>query len=314
MLAGLALGLVCMAAPLKAGFADPAGPGFDPNTLYIPASAKRVKVAEHLGASLPMDATFLDDTGKPVHLGDYFTKGRKPVLLQIGYFRCPMLCGLISRGLVDSLKTVKLNAGPDYDVVFLSIDPKETPTLAAAKKKSFLESYGREGSIDGWHLLTGTKEQIDRVTEAAGVEYKWVGQAQQYSHPAVVVLCTPDGHIARYLYGVKFNPTTLRLSLVEASGGKIGTHTDQFLLTCFQFDGHQGKYALAAINLMKMGGVMTLLIMGWIFFHLYRNGAFSGSDEREEGARAASLAKLRPEYRSNIAEYRDSTGETPVIL
>ncbi|HWE02809.1 MAG TPA: SCO family protein [Tepidisphaeraceae bacterium] len=269
----LALGLVALlsaALPAQAGFADGMGPGVDANPVFIPESAKKVSVVEHLNAPLPLDAWFTDDSGKAVQLRQYFDNAKKPVLLQIGYFRCPMLCGLVSRGLVDSLKDVRLNAGPDYEVVFLSIDPNETPALAAQKKQSFLHDYARDGSTDGWHLLTGNKLQIDRVTQAAGVEYKFVGQAQQYSHPAVVVLATPQGMISRYLYGVKFDPTTMRLSLVEASNNQIGTTIDQFVLTCFQFDGKQGKYAWVAINLMKLGGAVMILFVGGAIFFLKR--------------------------------------------
>lgn len=271
--AGL-LTLLCLASPrpLRAGFADPAGPGFDPSSVNIPDAAKAVTVVEHTGSTLPLDAVFYDETGARVTLGSYFQNHKKPVLLQIGYFRCPMLCSIVSKGLVDSLQDVKLNAGPDYDVVFLSIDPKETPALAAEKKQSFLKAYARDGSADGWHLLTGTKDQIDRVTEAAGVEYKWVGQAQQYSHPAVVVIATPEGKISRYLYGVKYDPKTMRLSLVEASDGKVGNAYDRFILTCFQFDGHSGRYAMVAINMMKAGGAMMICLGGAAMLFLFRRG------------------------------------------
>lgn len=287
MFAGAAIGLLCAAAPLHAGFADGISPGDNPNQVYVPDADKKVSVKEHLGASLPLDAWFTDETGKSVQLKQYFGGSKKPVLLQIGYYRCPMLCSLVSKGLVDSLRAVKLNAGPDYEVVFLSIDPKETPELAADKKNSFLKAYARDGSADGWHLLTGNKLQIDRVTEAAGVEYKWVGLAQQYSHPAVVVLATPEGKISRYLYGVQFDPSTLRLSLVEASHEQLGTTVDEFILTCFQFDGHQGKYALAAIKLMKLGGVLVMIALaGGIFFMARRHGA---------GAAAAGAANSTPD-------------------
>jgi len=262
--------LLAVQLPVRAGFADGMGPGVDANPVFIPESAKSVKVTEHLNSALPLDAWFTDDSGKSVQLREYFDNAKKPVLLQIGYFRCPMLCSLVSRGLVDSLKEVKLNAGPDYEVVFLSIDPNETPELAAQKKQSFLHNYARDGSTDGWHLLTGNKLQIDRVTEAAGVEYKFVAQAQQYSHPAVVVLATPQGTISRYLYGVKFDATTMRLSLIEASNNKIGTTIDQFVLTCFQFDGKQGKYAWVAINLMKLGGAVMIVFVGGAIFFLKR--------------------------------------------
>jgi len=261
--------IFCAAAPLRAGFADGTGPGVN-EPIYVPDADKNVQVKEHPGAALPLDAWFMDETGKNVQLRQYFDGKRKPVIIQIGYYRCPMLCGLISRGLVDSLKEVRLNAGPDYEVVFISIDPRETPELAAMKKESFLKAYARDGSADGWHLLTGNKLQIDRITEAAGVEYRWVGIAQQYSHPAVSVLATPDGKISRYLYGVKFDSQTMRLSLVEASDGKIGNTVDAFILTCFQFDGKQGKYALAAIGMMKIGGLLTILIVGAVLFYLFR--------------------------------------------
>ncbi|HEX3356798.1 MAG TPA: SCO family protein, partial [Tepidisphaeraceae bacterium] len=267
-LAGIAL--LCMGAvsTSRAGFADGTGPGA-PETIYIPEADKKVSVNEHLGATLPLDAWLTDESGKSVQLREYFSGHRKPVILQIGYFRCPMLCSQLSRGLVDSLKKVKVDAGPDYDIVFLSIDPKETPELAAQKKNSFIHEYARDGSENAWHLLTSNKLQIDRVTEAAGVEYRWVGQAQQYSHPAVIVIASPEGKICRYLYGVNFDSQTLRLSLVEASAGKIGSTADSFILTCFQYDGHQGKYALAAINLMKLGGLLTILLLcGFIVRHL----------------------------------------------
>ncbi|MDB5290193.1 MAG: hypothetical protein JWL69_1434 [Phycisphaerales bacterium] len=270
-LAGLALAALWAAAPARAGFIDGTGPG-ETRTDYVPDSLKSVKVIEHAGAALPLDATFADETGKQVELRQYFAGSRKPVLLQIGYIGCPMLCGLVSHGLVDSLKDVKLNAGPDYDVLFISIDPKEKPPLAAQKKESFLKEYGRDGTVDGWHFLTGSKDQIDRLTQSVGFEYKWVEVAQQYSHPAVVVLCTPDGRVSRYLYGVKFDPSTVRLSLVEASGGKIGSTADQFILTCFQYDGQQGRYAWRAIYLMKVGGLLTILAVGLIVFRFARAG------------------------------------------
>ncbi|MDB5331774.1 MAG: hypothetical protein JWP03_2925 [Phycisphaerales bacterium] len=271
-LAGLALAAICAAAPARGGFIDGTGPG-ETRTDFVADSLKSVKVTEHAGATLPLDATFADETGKPVELRQYFAGARKPVLLQIGYIQCPMLCGLVSHGLVDSLKDVKLNAGPDYDVLFISIDPKEKPALAAQKKNAFLKEYGRDGATDGWHFLTGNKDQIDRLTQAVGFEYKWVEIAQQYSHPAVVVLATPEGRVSRYLYGVKFDPSTVRLSLVEASGNKIGSTTDQFILTCFQYDGQQGRYAWRAIYFMKAGGLLTMLAVGFVVFRFARAGS-----------------------------------------
>lgn len=284
-IAATAIALVCAGLPARAGFMDGSSPGDDPNPIFIPDAEKKVSVVEHLAAPLPADATFADETGKFVRLGDYFLNGKRPVILQIGYFRCPMLCSQISRGLVDSLKQVRLDAGPDYEVIFVSIDPKETPELAAAKKQSFLDAYAHDGSTAGWHLLTGTKDQIDRVTAATGVEYRWVERAQQYSHPAVVVLCSPQGRITRYLHGVQFDPSTLRLSLVEASNGRIGSSADDFILTCFQYDGAQGKYALAAIGVMKVGGVVTIFAIALlILFFSRRKRAMDAAGQAFEPA------------------------------
>ena len=270
-LACLAVALLCAASPLKAGFADGTGPGM-PEPIYVPDAEKSVSVQEHLNSSLPLDAWFTDETGKSIQLKEFFSGSRKPVVLQIGYFRCPMLCSEISKNLVDSLKQVRLDAGPDYDVVFVSIDPRETPELAAQKKESFLKAYARDGSESAWHLLTGNKLQIDRVTDATGIGYEWVGRAQQYSHPAVTMVISPQGKICRYLYGTQFDPQTLRLSMVEASNEKIGTTTDDFILTCFQFDGLQGKYAMRAIKMMKVGGLLTVLIVGGLIFRVRRHG------------------------------------------
>lgn len=230
-----------------------------------PAEAKTVTVVEHLNAKLPLDLSFVDDSGNPVQLKQYFT-GKKPVVLQMGYYGCPMLCTLVSQGLVNSLKDMRLNAGSDFDVVYVSIDPSEGPAMARGKKESMLVAYGRGGgSADGWHLLTGKKPQIEQLAAAVGFQYKWIDSAQQFSHPACLMVCTPDGRVSRYLYGVKFDPPTVRLSLVEASDGKVGSTADRFILTCFQYDGTTGRYALVAIRLMKLGGILAILgVLGMV--------------------------------------------------
>ncbi len=236
----------------------------------IPAEAKAVTVKEHLNTKIPLDLQFTDETGKQVRLGDYFNGGKRPVILQLGYYRCPMLCSLTSQGLIDVLNDLKLDAGKDYQVVFVSIDPSETPQLAAEKKKSYLSAYHRASDANAWHLLTGRVDQIDKLAQATGFEYRWIASAGQYSHPACLIVATPDGKISRYLYGVKFDEQTVRLSLVEASDGKIGSTIDSFILTCFQYDGHQGKYALAAIGLMKIGGAITVLLVAAMVIFLMR--------------------------------------------
>ena len=236
-----------------------------------PGELNDVTVVEHAGSQLPLDLTFNDETGKPVQLGQYFA-GRKPVVLQLGYYKCPMLCGLISQGLLNSVKQVSLTAGKDYDLVFVSIDPKETPELAAQKKGAFLQQYGRDSSA-GWHFLTGTEAAIEALARADGFQYKWVQSAGKFAHPAVLTLATPEGKISRYLYGVQFDPSTLRLSLVEASDGKVGSSIDKLYLTCFAYDGAQGKYAFAAMSAMRTGGVLIMIVVAAVLIRMFRREA-----------------------------------------
>ena len=244
-----------------------------PRAEPTPEELQNITIVEHLNAALPLDAAFTDELNHPVTLKQYFQTSTRPVILQLGYYGCPMLCDLISRGVTDSLKEVELTAGKDFDVVFISIDPTESYGLAQKKKRSYVTEYARAGSESGWHFLTGKQDQIEKVSRAFGFNYKWIPSAAQFSHPAAIAICTPDGKISRYLYGVKFDEKTLRLSLVEASAGKIGTTTDHFLLTCFRYDGKQGKYAMTAIALMRFGGAATVIILGSTLFVLFRREA-----------------------------------------
>jgi protein SCO1/2 len=264
-----ALCLLAILATAPAVRAQLTGPQDKPRMEAAPDELKNISLDEHPNGQLPLDATFIDDTNHPVKLGDYFT-GKRPVILQLGYYGCPMLCDLISQGATASLKDLSLSAGADYQFVFISIDPKEDWQMAQGKKKSYLSEYARPGAEAGWHFLTGREADIKRVSKAIGFNYKWVPSANQFSHPAGLIICTPEGKISRYLYGVKFEDKTLRLSLVEASEGKIGTTTDHFLLTCFQYDGKQGKYALAAMGLMRLGGAVTLAILVSVLIWLFR--------------------------------------------
>lgn len=237
-----------------------------------PDALKDIGVTEKLNVTLPLDAKFVDERGQEVTLGQFFDNSKKPVVLQLGYYGCPMLCDLISQGLVQSLKELKLDPAKDYKVVFISFDPNESWQLAAKKKHSFVRAAGRDGGVEGWHFLTGRQDQIDRVTQAVGYRYKWIESAHQFSHPSVVTICTPVGKVSRYLYpyGMKFDEPTLRLSLVEASDSKIGSTVDHFVLTCFHYDGKQGKYAFAAMSLMRVGGVVTVVVLGTVLWRLFR--------------------------------------------
>jgi protein SCO1/2 len=250
----------------------------------VPDEVKGIGIDEHAGSMVPLDLTFVDETGNPVQLKKYFT-GKRPIILQLGYFQCPMLCGLISQGAVQSLKDLDLKAGSDYDYIFVSINPDETSRLAYLKKKSYIKEYDRPLDANGWHFLTGKQGQITQLADAIGFKYKWVESQHQYSHPAALILLAPDGKISRYLYGVKFPEQTLRLSLVEASQGKIGTTADRILLTCLHFDASTGKYTYAAMNLMRLAGIVTVLTLLLIFWRAYR---------RQRGLRNPDVPLLPP--------------------
>lgn len=228
----------------------------------LPEELEGVGIVEKLDNQVPPDLMFLDDKGRPVRLGDYF-KGDKPVLVFIGYYGCPMLCGLVLNGTIDAMRDDRMKqlvAGRDFRFLAISIDPNEDPELAAAKKESLIEAYGRKGVVaDEWHFLTGKEPAIRSVTQAFGFQYKWIEATSEYSHAAVIHIVTPNGHISRYLYGVRFEPETLRLSLVEAADGKIGSTLDQILLFCFHFNPTTGKYSLAALQLMKLAGILTVV-------------------------------------------------------
>ena len=271
---------LAFAPAATAGMVTPEPPR-TPRMEPAPDELKNITVDERLNTTLPLDLTFTDERNQPVRLGQYFT-GKKPVVLQLGYYGCPMLCDLVSRGLTTSLKPVELTPGADFEIVFISIDPNESWQLAQGKKRAFLNEYGRPETAGGWHFLTGRPDQIEQVARAVGFNYKWVPSAGQFSHPAAIAIATPEGKLSRYLYGVKFDEKTLRLSLVEASEGKIGTTVDRFMLTCFQFDGRHGRYAMTAMTLMRLGGGLTIAILGGTLFVLFRREAKRRALERRD--------------------------------
>jgi protein SCO1/2 len=231
-----------------------------PEVEVLPPPPKEVGFDQNIGAFVPLDAVFRDETGRQIRLGDVFTG--KPVVLSFAYDTCPMLCKLSVQGLASSLKAMSLDAGADFDVVTVSFDPRDTPERSRAKKETVLARYGRPGAARAWHFLTGDEREIRRVTGAAGFRYVWDTPSSQYAHPTGVVVLTPKGQIARYLFGIEYASKDLRLSLVEASEGKLGSVVDQLLLLCYHYDPKAGKYGPVAIGAMRAGGAVTLLSLG----------------------------------------------------
>lgn len=226
----------------------------------IPVELEGVGVTEHLGAKIPLEVPFVDEQGQAVTLQRYFTSG-KPVILNLVYYTCPMLCTMVLNGMVDGLKDVAYTIGTEYEVVSISIDPRDTPDIAFKKKSNYLKSYGRPGAEPGWHFLTGTEENIRKVADSVGFQYRWDERQEQYAHAATLFVLTPQATISRYLYGIQFASKDLRLALLEASEGKIGSVIEQFILFCYHYDPVGKKYALYATNVMRLGGVLTMLIL-----------------------------------------------------
>jgi protein SCO1/2 len=254
-------------------------PAAGQRTEPLPKQLEGVGITEHPGAQLPLDLEFKDEDGATVRLAQYFN-GDHPVILDLGYFRCPMLCPLVLNALVDGLKGVRWTPGRDFDILVVSIDPLDTPTLAKLKKEQYVTEYGRPGAADGWHFLTGREENIKKLADAVGFHYRYLADREMYAHAAGIFVATPKGEMARYLYGVEYPSKTLRLALTEAGKGTIGSTTDQLLLYCFHYDAQEGRYTLAASNLMRMGGAATALVVGVWLFAAWRHGAHKKSPER----------------------------------
>ncbi len=233
------------------------------------AAISQVKFDQNLGAQLPLDVIFTDETGAQKPLSAYF--GDRPVILVLSYFRCPNLCGLVYSGLVSSLQQIDFTVGDQFDVIVFSIDPTDTPADAAAKKAELLAKYNRPESADGWHFLTvDSDEQVKKVTDVVGFSYVYNEKIQQYAHPAGIVVATPEGKLTRYLYGLEFPANDLRLSLVEGAENKIGSPVDQILLRCFRYDPETGQYTLAIMTIIRFAGVTTVLLMGGAWWAWWR--------------------------------------------
>jgi len=233
-----------------------------------PPRLQNVGIEQHLNAQVPPDLTFCDDTGKTVKLGDYF--GRKPLILNLVYYNCTMLCGEALAGLSSAMRLVKFDVGNEFDVITVSFDPRETPEMAALKKIDYVKRYGRAHAAAGWHFLTGQPDAINALTKVVGFQYQYDPKSNQYAHATAIMVLTPQGRISRYFYGVDFPPKDLRMGLVEASQGKIGNAVDAVLLYCYHYDPETGKYGAMVANILRLAAAATILIMGIFLFILWR--------------------------------------------
>ena len=233
-----------------------------------PELLKEVGIDQKLNSSIPLDLMFRDEHGKAVTLGQYF--GSKPVILTLVYYNCPMLCTQVLNGLDRSLEQIPLTVGKDFEVVTVSIDPTDRPSLAEAKQAVYLGMYNRPGSAVGWHFLTGEESQIKQLAGAVGFRYAYDPDSHQYAHASGIMILTPEGKLSRYFYGVTYPERDMRLGLVEASEGKIGSPVDQVLLFCYHYDPHTGKYGLLISRVLQLGGLATVLIGGIFLILLFR--------------------------------------------
>lgn len=258
--------LACLvAAPARADLVDPAA---------MPGPLRDVTFEQRLGDKLPLDARFRDEVDRDVALGNFF--GTRPVVLVFGYYRCPMLCSVVFSGLSKALGVLSLEPGRDFDVVAISIAPRETAADARAAKDRALADHGRAHTADGWHFLTGGEPAIRRAAAAAGFRYALVPETGEYAHAGGLLVATPDGTLSRYFYGVEFAPKDLRLALVESSAGRIGSAVDQILLYCFRYDPELGKYTAAIMRIVRLSGALFCVALGaflWILLYRERQAA-----------------------------------------
>ncbi len=248
----------------------------------LPTVLQKVQVSQHLNAQLPLDAPFVDDTGAPVTLGKYFD-GKKPAIFSLVYYNCPMLCSEEMDGLVSALLMVHLTPGKDFQIVVVSIDPSETPELAAKKKAFYVKRYGHPETADGWHFLTGQRPAIDAVAGAVGFGYVRVpgpdGKLSQYAHASSIEIATPDGKLSQYYLGVEYSPKDVLLGLIDASGNKIGSPVANILTYCYHYDPQTNKHSLIVARVVQLGGIATVLSLGSFMFVMFRRDIKHDEDD-----------------------------------
>jgi len=250
---------------------------YDPNdtgtSSGLPNALQKIGIEQKLNEQLPFDAVFKDENGKEVKLGEYFGKGR-PVILALVYYECPMLCNEVLNGLTGTLKSLAFDTGKEFDVIAISFDARENdkPDLAKNKKESYMKRYGRPGTENGWHFLTGTQSEIDKVTNAVGFSYKWDEQTKQFAHAGGIMVTTPEGKLSRYLYGIDYAPKDVKFAVMESAQSKIGSSAEQLMLYCFHYDPSTGRYGLSILRVMRLGGIATLIGLGAMLFVFWRKG------------------------------------------
>lgn len=239
----------------------------------------KVGIDQRLNQQVPLDLTFVDENGKQVQLGQYF--GSKPVLLALVYFQCPMLCSQVLGGIAGALNgIIRFDAGRDFNIVTVSFDPRDTPEAAAENKKRYLERYRRPGAAEGWHFLTGKKDQIDQLANAVGFRYAWDPQIKQFAHTSGIMLITPDGRLAQYYYGIEYPPRDIQRGLIEASQGKIGNLVDKVELYCYHYDPTKGRYGAVIFNILRLSALLTVLVLGGFMAIMFRRDIIAGRQTR----------------------------------
>ena len=272
----LALFLACGLAQAQPGMPQPSSPLYGarpesgPVSTGLPAPLKKVGIDQRLNEQIPLDAIFKDEQGRDVRLGQFFNG--KPVVLSLVYYSCPMLCTQVLNGQLGAFRNVSFNIGEQFEVVTVSFDARETPQLASAKKQTYIKGYIRPSGEAGWHFLTGDEANIKRLAEAVGFRFAWDEQTKQFAHASGIMLLTPEGKLARYFYGIDYPPKYLRMALVEASQNKIGTPVDALMLYCYHYDPATGKYGVVVMNVLRLAGIVTVILIVVMILVLRKRG------------------------------------------
>jgi protein SCO1/2 len=234
----------------------------------LPPQLLGVGIVQKLNAQVPLDLPFVDEEGRAVKLGDYF--GKKPVVLSLIYYACPMLCTTAENGLLEAVKQLKFDAGDEFEILTVSFDPDDKPMNAKAKKSVYVGLYGRPGADKGWHFLTGNQDSINRLTDAVGFHYTYDEASRQFAHAAGIMVITPQGRISHYFYGIQYPAGDLRLALVESSNNKIGNPVDAVLLYCSHYNPAVGKYGFVISRVLQLAGLVTVLSIGTLVLVMFR--------------------------------------------